>query len=96
MPLYDYECSHCDSIVSALRPMARRHDTSTCPDCETGTLSLKITAPRSLQFKDGPRRAMTPQQALAGTNVRGPGTRSGVRNSVLHNCAGASCAVCAA
>ncbi len=95
MPIYDYSCSSCNAISSRFLPVSKRHDPSPCPVCTKGQLHLQITAPRSLQFKDSPLRALTPQQQLAGTQVTGPGTQAGIRSSVLHNCKGPSCSVCA-
>lgn len=95
MPIYDYTCTHCHEISSRFLPISQRHEPGPCPVCATGQLELQITAPRSLFFKDSPLRALTPQQQLAGVNVTGPGTQSGVRSSVLHNCKGPSCSVCA-
>lgn len=96
MPIYDYNCTTCHSVTSRFLPISKRHDPASCPNCETGELQLQISAPRSLYFKDGPQRALTPQQQLAGVDVHGPGTQKGVRSSVLHNCKGPSCSVCAA
>lgn len=95
MPIYDYFCSSCFETSSRFLPMAQRHEPSPCPHCTNGQLQLQITAPRSLQFKDSPIRALTPQQQLAGTQAQGPGMQSGIRSSVLHNCKGPSCSVCA-
>lgn len=75
--------------------MAQRHNTITCSHCKQGLLQRQVTAPRNLQFKASKPSALTPQQQLAGMNVEGPGTRAGARNSVLHNCKGPSCSVCA-
>lgn len=95
MPIYDYSCPHCAQSSSRFVSIAKRHDPVVCPHCDKGQLQRQITAPRSLQFKASPQRALTPQQQLAGVQVEGPGTRSGARNSVLHNCKGPSCSVCA-
>ncbi|MBH0308876.1 hypothetical protein I7E32_00700 [Alcaligenes faecalis] len=95
MPLYDYLCNHCLQRSSHLRSIATRNDPQTCPACEKGSLLLQISAPRRLFSKASPTRGLTPQQALAGSNVTGPGTRSSTRNSVLHTCMGPGCSVCA-
>ncbi|WP_341666576.1 FmdB family zinc ribbon protein [Alcaligenes sp. SDU_A2] len=95
MPLYDYLCNHCLTRSSQLRSIAARNQEQPCPSCQKGTLLLQLSAPRRLFSKDGPARALTPQQALAGTRVTGPGTRSSSRNSVLHTCMGPGCSVCA-
>lgn len=95
MPLYDYLCNHCLTRSSSLRSIAARNDPQTCPACRQGVLLLQLSAPRRLFSKDGPSRTLTPQQALAGADVAGPGTRSRSRNSVLHTCMGPGCSVCA-
>lgn len=95
MPIYDYSCSHCHQTTTRFLPVSKRHDAASCPQCGAGELHLQITAPRSLMFKDSPLRAMTPQQQLAGIQVEGPGTQKGIRSSVLHNCKGPACSVCA-
>lgn len=95
MPIYDYSCPICAQNSSRFVPISQRHDPVSCPHCHHGQLQRQITAPRSLQFKNSPLRALTPQQQLAGVQVEGPGTRVGARSSVLHNCKGPSCSVCA-
>nr|WP_254045727.1 FmdB family zinc ribbon protein [Paenalcaligenes hominis] len=71
MPIYDYFCSSCFQTSSRFLPISQRHNPSPCPHCSKGQLQLQITAPRSLQFKDSPSRALTPQQQLAGPKLQG-------------------------
>lgn len=95
MPIYDYSCPLCHQNSSHFVSIAQRHSDITCSHCKQGQLQRQISAPRSLQFKDSKPSALTPQQQLAGLHVEGPGTRAGARSSVLHNCKGPSCSVCA-
>ncbi len=95
MPLYDYECTQCHSTISMLRPMAERHAKADCTVCNTGQLHFRLSAPGTIMSKAGAFRAATPQQQLAGSGVSGPGTRRKTRTSVLHQCIGPNCSVCA-
>ena len=95
MPLYEYRCEHCSDVVAMLRPVAQRNDLAECKACQTGRLHLQISAPGSVIVKGGPFRAATPQQQLAGPQVTGPGTQRSTRSSVLHQCKGPNCSVCA-
>ncbi len=95
MPLYDYQCGSCHGMFSQLRSMAKRHEPSSCSRCGTGQLHYRLTAPSMLISKASPFRAATPQQQLAGPSVSGPGTHAHVKSSVLHQCIGPNCAVCA-
>lgn len=95
MPLYDYRCTNCHQPAAMLRSMAERNDPAVCTSCGEESLQLQISAPRSVIIKDGPFRAATPQQQLAGQSVTGPGTRRNVKSSVLHQCIGPNCSVCA-
>lgn len=94
MPIYDYECGHCHGTVSMLRTVAHRHDPATCTKCHQGLLRFRISAPRTVITKSSAFRATTPQQQLAGPSVTGPGLRSKVKSSVLHQCVGPNCSVC--
>lgn len=96
MPIYDYTCSSCHAVTTRFLPIAKRHSPGPCAHCDNDALQIQISAPRSLYIKGSPQRALTPQQQLAGVNVEGPGTKKGIRSSVLHNCKGPSCSVCAA
>lgn len=95
MPLYDYQCNHCHTRTSALRSISSRHDAFSCTACEMGEMQYQISAPRSIAMGASAFRAATPQQQLAGPDVQGPGTRPGIRSSVLHQCSGPGCNVCA-
>ena len=35
MPIYEYECTSCGHIFESVRPLARRDDPSTCPECDS-------------------------------------------------------------
>lgn|SRR5690554_1985214 len=96
MPIYDYTCSSCHAVTTRFLPIAKRHSPGPCAHCDNDALQIQISAPRSLYIKGSPQRALTPQQQLAGVNVEGPGTQKGIHSSVLHNCKGPSCSVCAA
>jgi len=45
MPLYDYQCTHCDYEFSELQPMARCSEPTTCPHCSDVAQRI-ISAPR--------------------------------------------------
>ncbi|HHX43535.1 MAG TPA: zinc ribbon domain-containing protein [Chloroflexi bacterium] len=34
MPLYEYNCPHCDVTFELLRPFSRADDAAPCPECQ--------------------------------------------------------------
>lgn len=99
MPLYDYHCKHCDEMFEAVRPVALRNEIFTCPNCgNQGRIFLVMTGFAAISTKSRWEPASNAER-LAGAAIRGPGATAGnraaTRNSVLHTCAGKSCAYCA-
>jgi putative FmdB family regulatory protein len=98
MPLYDYHCVDCDELFEAIRPVSARDDAMTCPACgDSSRVFLVMTgfATIATRHRWEPR---SDAERLAGAAVRGPGASRGrsatSRDTVLHACAGKSCAYC--
>ncbi|MDA7864966.1 zinc ribbon domain-containing protein [bacterium] len=49
MPLYEFECKSCDSIVEML--VRSTQETSCCPDCGTTELKRLLSVPSSPSIK---------------------------------------------
>ncbi len=98
MPMYDYHCVECDELFEAIRPVARRDEPANCPVCGNAShVFLVVTGFASIATKNRWEPASDAER-LAGASVRGPGVtkhgKTSTRSTVLHACAGKSCAYC--
>ena len=49
MPIYEYQCTSCEHIFESIRPLARRDDPASCPECAAqGKLKFSVFG-----FRDG-------------------------------------------
>ena len=55
MPTYDYDCPGCGGF-DAFRTLAQRNEPAACPDCNTASPRVFVSAPR-LALMDGGTRA---------------------------------------
>jgi len=97
MPLYDIRCSHCEGIFEKLLAMQALHGQVACPYCAQQTIAAPmLTGTRVAVQVRQQWRARTGAEQLAGPGAAGPGAHAGAgRSSVLHNCKGHSCSICA-
>ncbi|CAN5475932.1 zinc ribbon domain-containing protein [soil metagenome] len=56
MPTYDYACAACGGF-DAIRSVARRDEPADCPDCQTASPRVLVTAPRLALMESGARGA---------------------------------------
>ncbi|MCP1573035.1 putative FmdB family regulatory protein [Herbaspirillum rubrisubalbicans] len=97
MPLYDIRCSHCEGIFERLIPLQGLHGQTLCPYCKQQTAASPMPTGGhvglQVKYRWQPRNGA---EQLAGQGATGPGTHAGAgRSSVLHNCKGHSCSICA-
>ncbi|MBK4737045.1 FmdB family zinc ribbon protein [Noviherbaspirillum pedocola] len=96
MPFYDIHCSHCEGNFEKMLKVDSLHQKIECPYCgEMTAATPSITGRVELKRVDAWRPQSLAQQ-LAGEGITGPGTKAGAaRSSVLHNCKGYHCSICA-
>ena len=96
MPLYDFHCQQCDSIFEKILAISALYDVICCPYCQqTIPATPMLTGKPQVQIKQRWQPANASER-LAGCQTYGPGTReNGNKNSVLHNCRGMNCSICA-
>lgn len=97
MPLYDIRCSHCEGIFEKFLPLQALQSPLPCPYCKEETLAAPLLTGGRVGLQVTERwRPRTGAEQLAGPSVAGPGAHAGAgRSSVLHNCKGHSCSICA-
>ncbi|MDE2089981.1 MAG: zinc ribbon domain-containing protein [Gammaproteobacteria bacterium] len=94
MPIYEYRCASCSGTFSALRAVAEHDAPIACPECGGAETRLMISRVARVRGAPGKRKPRTPQEALAGPRIAGPGRDNTRRSSVLHACSGPGCRVC--
>lgn len=57
MPVYEYACEECGPFT-ALRPMSEYDQPCACPDCETSSKRVMLTAPHLASMNANKRNAM--------------------------------------
>jgi putative FmdB family regulatory protein len=97
MPLYDIRCSHCEGIFEKVISMQALYGALACPYCQQQTTAAPLPSGSRVGVQVTERwRARNGAQQLAGQGAAGPGAHAGAgRSSVLHNCKGHSCSICA-
>ena len=97
MPLYDIRCNHCQGIFEKLLSMQSLHSPLACPYCQAQTTAAPLLTGGRVKLQVSQTwRARNGAEQLAGAGVAGPGAHAGAgRSSVLHNCKGYSCSICA-
>lgn len=97
MPLYDIRCSHCEGIFEKFMRMQDLHGLVACPYCKTDVSAAPMLTGGHVGVKVTERwRPRNGAEQLAGQQAAGPGAHAGAgRSSVLHNCKGHSCSLCA-
>ncbi|TCM68629.1 putative FmdB family regulatory protein [Acinetobacter calcoaceticus] len=96
MPLYDFQCVHCQGIFEQRLAMAQIGEAQLeCQYCKQTILAKPLLTGRAQIQSKTKWRPQSSAEQLAGPLVTGPGThKNAARNSVLHNCKGVNCSVC--
>jgi len=97
MPLYDIRCSHCEGIFEKFLGIQALHGPVSCPYCKEDTSAAPLLTGGRVALQVTERwRPRNGAEQLAGQHAAGPGAHAGAgRSSVLHNCKGHSCSICA-
>lgn len=94
MPIYEYRCASCSGTLSALRAVAEHDAPIACPECGGAETRLMISCVARVRSAPGKWKPGTPQEALVGPKIAGPGRNGAHRSRVLHACSGPGCRVC--